>query len=197
MSNEQICKYCGKPVADDFKICPYCGNNIDCICKFCGKQINEDFKVCPYCGTNVDNYKNTHKNNSLEENNGNFSKKNSMVCLMLMLFPFLSPLSVSHKFYVGRINEAIIFVIANLVSFIILCVNLCMSEMSFIVDALSFYNTGILSFSDYRELHILPDFIVKLAYIYLIVYLIIWVRDLILLIKGKFRDSKGKYLKKL
>ena len=156
-SNEHVCKSCGKTIKSGFNVCPYCGNKVENqtinetlnekICKSCGKSINTNFKVCPYCGNNA-------------YNDSNFSDKNSMVVLILMVC--LGWATCAHRFYVGRTKEATIFLIANLSS-IILCL------------------VGFL-----------------LALIYIIIYLIaIWLFDLIKLMKGEFKDSEGKYLKKL
>lgn len=156
-SNEKVCKNCGKTIKSDFNVCPYCGNKIENqtinenlnekICKSCGKSINANFKVCPYCGNNA-------------YNDSNFSDKNSMVALILMVC--LGWAVCAHRFYVGRIKEATVFLIANLSAIIIA-------------------GAGFLP-----------------ILIYIIIYLIgIWLFDLIKLMKGEFKDSEGKYLKKL
>lgn len=115
-------------------------------CKNCGKSINADFKVCPFCGNNA-------------YADSNFSEKNSTVCLMLMVC--LGWSICAHKFYVGRTKEATIFLVANLLSIIIL-------------------QSGFVQ-----------------VVVYIIMYLLIWLWDLIKLVKGEFKDSEGKYLKKL
>ena len=162
-SNEKVCKNCGKTIKSDFNVCPYCGNKVENqiinenlnekICKSCGKSINANFKVCPYCGNNA-------------YNDSNFSDKNSMVALILMVG--LGWAVCAHRFYVGRTKEATIFLIANLSAIIIA-------------------GAGFL-----------PILIIYIILIYIIIYLIaIWLFDLIKLIKGEFKDSEGKYLKKL
>jgi RNA polymerase subunit RPABC4/transcription elongation factor Spt4 len=45
------CPACGKPVKDDFLICPYCRKKLKNRCINCGKPLNLDWKVCPYCKT--------------------------------------------------------------------------------------------------------------------------------------------------
>ena len=119
----------------------------DKFCKSCGKSINAEFKVCPFCGNNT-------------YADSNFSEKNSMVCLILIVC--LGWAICAHRFYVGRTREAIAFLIANLSSIIIL-------------------QSGSIQ-----------------IVVYIIFYLIaVWLWDLIKLVKGEFKDSEGKYLKKL
>lgn len=47
---KSFCSACGKPLQDDFSICPYCGHKHHA-CKNCRKHLEHDWKVCPYCGT--------------------------------------------------------------------------------------------------------------------------------------------------
>ncbi len=47
---KSFCAACGKPLQDEFTLCPYCGNT-QYSCKNCGKHLEHDWKVCPYCGT--------------------------------------------------------------------------------------------------------------------------------------------------
>lgn len=53
------------------------------ICKNCGKQISEDLKICPYCGEKVERENYDTENGT---NNYEVSPKNGMVCLLLLLF---------------------------------------------------------------------------------------------------------------
>lgn len=111
MSEEKICKNCGKELEEEYKICPYCKtkteeqilieNERENLCSSCGKPIDANFEVCPFCG------KDTGKN---------ISKKNSYVCL---LFFIIFPLICAHRLYVGRLG-AIIFSIINSIVFIVM-----------------------------------------------------------------------------
>lgn len=47
------CKNCGKPLQEDFNVCPYCGTVQKIICRKCGEELEEDFINCPYCGEPV------------------------------------------------------------------------------------------------------------------------------------------------
>ncbi|MBQ7880022.1 MAG: leucine-rich repeat protein [Clostridia bacterium] len=44
------CSHCGKTIDSEFKLCPYCGTELN-KCPSCGKDVNKDFQLCPYCGT--------------------------------------------------------------------------------------------------------------------------------------------------
>ena len=68
--------------------------SVDKFCKSCSKPIENDFEVCPYCGTATDN-KIT-------------SEKSGLACLLLLLF--LGWLG-AHRFYVGKIGTAILYII--------------------------------------------------------------------------------------
>ncbi|MEA2015554.1 MAG: zinc ribbon domain-containing protein [Actinomycetota bacterium] len=50
-NRRQTCPACGKPVNDDFLICPYCRKKLKTPCINCGKPLKLDWKVCPYCKT--------------------------------------------------------------------------------------------------------------------------------------------------
>ena len=43
------CVKCGKGIKDDFKLCPYCGQNHDLSCNNCKKKVSVDWIACPYC----------------------------------------------------------------------------------------------------------------------------------------------------
>lgn len=48
------CPSCQKVVSPDFKVCPYCGHNLNSNnCSKCGKELQPDFTMCPYCGEKV------------------------------------------------------------------------------------------------------------------------------------------------
>lgn len=45
------CPMCGSKVAEDFKLCPYCGFALKPKCEKCGQELNREWKACPYCQT--------------------------------------------------------------------------------------------------------------------------------------------------
>ena len=56
------CSKCGVEIADSFKLCPNCGNDLtkneskevdDNVCVECGSEIKEGLKFCPTCGTEI------------------------------------------------------------------------------------------------------------------------------------------------
>jgi len=50
---KQACPACGKGLQGDFRICPYCGNEMALQCRQCGKAVLSDWKVCPHCGVSL------------------------------------------------------------------------------------------------------------------------------------------------
>jgi RNA polymerase subunit RPABC4/transcription elongation factor Spt4 len=44
------CSSCRSPLEKDFKMCPYCGEELSRSCLGCGKPQQAGWKVCPYCG---------------------------------------------------------------------------------------------------------------------------------------------------
>ena len=46
---EKICISCKKPVNNDFKLCPYCGCDLNIHCPECGREVSDEWGVCPYC----------------------------------------------------------------------------------------------------------------------------------------------------
>ncbi len=52
-----FCNHCGKPVADDARFCPYCGQSIEAVpeeivfvCPQCGKEFDPECVYCDQCG---------------------------------------------------------------------------------------------------------------------------------------------------
>ena len=44
------CKKCGKMLADDWLVCPYCKTDVGPkLCSNCKKELAEEWLVCPYC----------------------------------------------------------------------------------------------------------------------------------------------------
>ena len=52
-SGEQLCKKCGRKVAADFALCPFCRYPFKVECVECGKKVDRTFKLCPYCGEDL------------------------------------------------------------------------------------------------------------------------------------------------
>src|SRR5208337_807993 len=52
-SGEQLCKKCGRRVAADFALCPFCRYPFKVECPECGKNVDRTFKLCPYCGEDL------------------------------------------------------------------------------------------------------------------------------------------------
>ena len=49
----RTCPTCGKPVQDDFVVCPYCGTQLKRSCPSCGRTVDVNWKVCAYCGADL------------------------------------------------------------------------------------------------------------------------------------------------
>lgn len=189
---EISCPSCGKTIKSDFKVCPYCGNNPNykkensaimeetnlntnqsdnpLICKFCGKLKKSEFQICPYCGNNSSNERESYNNYNME-NRANYNSNNYEVSpksgiACLLLWLFLGELGV-HRFYAGKTNSGIIMLILFFVSII------------FIVYANASYSA-------------FAGFIAIVTAITLTVW---WIIDLVSILRGKFQDSKGRYIK--
>lgn len=194
MSEEKFCKNCGKQISENFKLCPYCGEKIEeeileISCPSCGKTIKSDFKVCPYCGNNRSNERESYNNYNTENranynsNNYEVSPKSGIACSILCLF--LGGFGV-HRFYAGRIISAVILLLITVIN-IILCI---------IMMALSSWDVGIFNIPFFNIDIINQDSILGLFINFIQLFIIIWTRiDIVLIILGKFKDSKGRYIK--
>jgi len=49
--SQLTCPACGKPIKEDFLICPYCRKKLKTPCINCGRPLKLEWKVCPYCKT--------------------------------------------------------------------------------------------------------------------------------------------------
>ena len=169
MSEEKICKNCGKQISEDFKLCPYCGEKVEeeileILCPYCGKTIKSDFKVCPYCGNNYNN----KKIENYYSNSNEMSDKNGIVCLLLLLF--LGEFG-AHKFYAGRIAGGVVMLVLTL---------------TFLV------------FADMLGIHkfyVGRTSVMLVLTLGAIASFVLWIIDLIQLVSGNFKDAEGKYLK--
>ena len=184
MSVKKFCKRCGKQISKDFKLCPYCGEKVEeeileIPCQFCGKTIKSDFKVCPYCENNLNSKKenyNDYNNHNTENravsysNNYEVSSKSGIACLLLWFF--LGSFGV-HRFYAGKIGSGFIMLILFVIFIIFIGV---LSELSYYSEAGT----------------ILAGLIVYITAITLTIW---WIIDLVSILRGKFKDSKGRYIK--
>ena len=200
------CRFCGKTIKSDFKVCPYCGNNLNSkkenyleetnlntnqsdnplICQFCGKLKKSEFQICPYCGNNpnykkenynnYNNHNNDYNNHNTENratynsNNYEVSSKSGIACLLLWFF--LGSFGV-HRFYAGKIGSGFIMLILFVIFIIFIGV---LSELSYYSEAGT----------------ILAGLIVYITAITLTIW---WIIDLVSILRGKFKDSKGRYIK--
>lgn len=141
------------------------------ICKNCGKQISEDLKICTYCGEKVERENYDTENGT---NNYEVSPKNGMVCLLLLLF--LGGFG-AHRFYAGKIGSGFIRIILSLFTIFIIFVVSVLSSLSY-YDEVGTILAGLIMF-----------FILAIT-------LTVWgIIDLISILRGKFKDSEGKYIK--
>jgi RNA polymerase subunit RPABC4/transcription elongation factor Spt4 len=53
LTYEKKCINCGKPVSGEFKLCPYCGAELNVRCPGCNREISSEWNVCPYCSMNL------------------------------------------------------------------------------------------------------------------------------------------------
>lgn len=141
------------------------------ICKNCGKQISEDLKICPYCGEKVERENYDTENGT---NNYEVSPKNGMVCLLLLLF--LGGFG-AHRFYAGKIGSGFIRIILSLFTIFIIFVVSVLSSLSY-YDEVGTILAGLIMF-----------------FILAITLTVWWIIDLISILRGKFKDSEGKYIK--
>ena len=190
------CRFCGKTIKSDFKVCPYCGNNLNSkkenyleetnlntnqsdnplICQFCGKLKKSEFQICPYCGNNP-NYKkenynnyNNHNNdynNHNTENRANYNSNNYEVSSKSGIICLLLSIFLPpfHRFYAGKIDSAI----------------------SLLIFYIYFY-FSLISGIDGKFSTVLFVFVS-------IILPICWIIDLVSILRGKFKDSKGRYIK--
>jgi len=48
------CPSCGRPIDEEYMVCPYCGTSLKIQCSQCGRLIPMDSSVCPYCGNKME-----------------------------------------------------------------------------------------------------------------------------------------------
>ena len=185
---EISCPSCGKTIKSDFKVCPYCGNNNNSkkensitieetnlntnqsdnplICKFCGKLKKSEFQICPYCGNNSNLKRENYNNYNTENKENNYSNSNEVSPKSGIVCLLLSIfLPPFHRFYVGETELSI---------FMLLC------YIYFYVSLISGVDGKFSSI-----LFVFVSIILPVAYII----------DLVSILRGKFKDSKGRYIK--
>ena len=174
MSVKKFCKRCGKQISKDFKLCPYCGEKVEeeileIPCQFCGKTIKSDFKVCPYCENNLNSKKenyNDYNNHNTENRAVSYSNDYEVSPKSGIICLLLSIfLPPFHRFYAGKIDSAI----------------------SLLIFYIYFY-FSLISGIDGKFSTVLFVFVS-------IILPICWIIDLVSILRGKFKDSKGRYIK--
>lgn len=143
--------------------------NEEKICKECVKYLEMDYKVCPYCGTDI--YIET------------LSNKNAIICFILWLSVFYVGI-FAYKFYVNKIQSAVILSIVNIVGIIgLICSDILDTSIRFMI-----INGEV----DIKYISAIAYIVSLLCIIFSFV---VWINDLIQLLKGQFKDNEGKSIK--
>ena len=150
-------------------------------CLSCGKTIKSDFKVCPYCGNNPnhkrENY-NTENRANYYSNNSEVSPKSGIACSILCLF--LGGFGV-HRFYAGRIISAVILLLLTSIGIVLSIINIVYNGINIFFD--NIFDSVLFSFVTFTGL-------------FISISTVIWTKiDIVLIVLGKFKDSKGKFIK--
>lgn len=114
--------------------------------------------------------------------NSSISSKNGIVCLLLLLF--LGGFG-GHLFYVGKIGSAIIRLILLFIMGITLFIHMVIRRIEYINIINGYSNNE-------NGLSLMFFFVCFISSVILAIW---WIRDLISIIRGKFKDSKGKNIK--
>lgn len=111
------------------------------ICKKCGKKLEKGYKICPYCGVKTETKieEETSKENVCSSCGNSISSKNGIVCLLLLLF--LGGFG-GHLFYVGKIGSAIIRLILLFIMYITLFLHI-VSRTEYIIGSYSSNENGL------------------------------------------------------
>lgn len=48
-----VCQKCGNAVQVGWKMCPFCGTELELKCPNCGQGVEEGWKMCPFCGAQL------------------------------------------------------------------------------------------------------------------------------------------------
>lgn len=188
MSGEKICKSCSKQISEDFKICPYCGVKVEeeileIACPSCGKIIENNFRICPYCKVNIEKLMSSEISyEKICKFCGKYINIDFQVC------PYCRNNTKNENYTVeNEINYNTNYYKISSKSGIV-CLILCLFLGLFgghrfyagkIVSAIIMLILGVASIS--------------LSYGVPIIFWVLF--DLISIIKGKFKDSDGGYIK--
>lgn len=208
MDNEKICKNCEKQINGDFKFCPYCGakneketpkeNSSNIFCSSCGKSVNKDFNVCPFCGEKLKN-QNLNEDKKEEKifckNCGRLIKNDFKICPHCKVKisnetenEIQSKAVVKSNTYFSEKSSMVCLIL-------MVCVGWAVCAHRFYVGRTT--EATVFLIANLSSIIILMVDGIPIL-IYIIFYLVaIWLWDLIKLVRGEFKDSEGKYLKKL
>ena len=139
MSEEKTCKNCGKPIENDWTVCPNCSSKIiteekkttETRCIACGEIIEKDYNICPHCG---------------KENN--ISEKKGTTCLILCVI--LGRIFL-HRFYVGKTLSAKILCLFFILGSILRYAN-NHNTLAIILFIFTSFITTIISLVDFIQL---------------------------------------------
>lgn len=51
IEEKPVCAGCGRPIKDNWQVCPYCHTKLKKSCTACGKLLELPWNLCPYCTT--------------------------------------------------------------------------------------------------------------------------------------------------
>lgn len=51
IEEKPVCPGCGRPVKEDWQVCPYCHTKLRKACVQCGELLELPWNLCPYCAT--------------------------------------------------------------------------------------------------------------------------------------------------
>ena len=49
IEEKPVCPGCGRPIKDDWQVCPYCHTKLRKPCANCGQMLELPWNLCPYC----------------------------------------------------------------------------------------------------------------------------------------------------
>jgi RNA polymerase subunit RPABC4/transcription elongation factor Spt4 len=51
IEEKPVCPGCGRPVKDNWQVCPFCHTKLKKACISCGELLDLPWNICPYCAT--------------------------------------------------------------------------------------------------------------------------------------------------
>ncbi len=51
IEEKPVCPGCGRPIKDDWQVCPYCHTKLRKPCVNCGQMLELSWNLCPYCAS--------------------------------------------------------------------------------------------------------------------------------------------------